>query len=433
MLALLLWGGYKVSPTVDASPVSATLKVTPNIGNQSMGSDFVVDFTLDTGGQSVGGVLVEVSYSSRLQFVSADATGSVFGEEVLSPTPSGGTFQFGRVRLDTGFNGSNGQLLRVTFRPTAPGTATIVINASASEVIAYFDSSNILQTTVNGSYTILGPPASCGNATCEAGETCDSCSADCGPCAVDTGGDGGGGDSAGGGGGGMTTAPPPPPPPPLPEPPPSLRCAITIFHEGEPLPHHTGKLHLNVENGEEVTFRDVPTRTWYARAVASLIRSKIASGYRDAQGHSTGLFRPGSSVTFGELAKMIVQLSGKTLTTPTSSPMNRTAIHHWSAPYVHALEQAGNSIYLSHPDVNAPTSRGAVLQAIVEEFGIPLQSTVMNPFRDLTALHPYMSAILTAGALGIVDRNTDTFRADAPIVRAELAKVLVKLAERGCQ
>ena len=171
-----------------AAPATAVIKVVPSSGSQSVGAAFAVDFKLDTGGQAVGGVLVDVTYSTNLGFVSADVAGSVFDFEVIAPTPVNNRFQFVRVRLDDGFNGSDGQLIKITFRPTAAGTGAITISTIVSEVIAFSDSSNILKDVINGSFTLTLASAGDGGSTGGGGGG---------------GGSGEGGGRGGGGGGGI--------------------------------------------------------------------------------------------------------------------------------------------------------------------------------------------------------------------------------------
>src|SRR3989338_1857071 len=124
-LFLLLLTGVFTPRNIDAqgSP-TATLKVYPSSGAGTVGVDLPVDVQLDTS-QSVGGVLVSISYSTNLEYVGAISSSSVFDQEIESPAPSGFAFQFARVRFDTGFNGTDGQVLKLTFRPTSNGLASI--------------------------------------------------------------------------------------------------------------------------------------------------------------------------------------------------------------------------------------------------------------------------------------------------------------------
>ncbi len=497
-LSLLVFGfflGVRNVPVI-AAP-TAQLKVNPATGTYTFGAEFNVNFQLTTGGQAVGGVQVDVIYSPHLEFVSFDATGSVFNQEVIAPAPSNGAFQFARIRFDTGYDGSDGQLLRMRFRAASAGSATITIS-QGSEVIAYSDSSNILQSVTNGSYTVnTDPGAQCGDNVCNLGENCGTCPGDCpcaqgqvciqnacsvpivcgdGACSVGQencatcladcpcepgricnqtisaceasegpigGGGGGGGGAAGGGGGGGGIYRDIPFDPSLytpvhtPDPTPAMRCSLVTIPEGQPLPNAGGKLHLAV-SGKEVTFTDVRTNEWFARFVASLIQSGIASGYKDAAGNYTGLFGPGNHVLIGEITKMSLNLASiPTLMTPAQNPSARG---QWSEPYIAAAESKGISVYRILPNVTQPASRGMVLQILLEALDIPIQTGIMNPYTDLPSSDRSLNAILTATQMGVVQGDTTadgslrhTFRPGDPVNRAETAKMLVKLAERGCQ
>ncbi len=148
-----------------AAPQTATLKVSPASSTVTVNSEFSVNLLVDTGGQSASYVTVDVNYSNNLEYVRFDASGSVFSTALFDPTPSGNHFKLERTRTDAGYNGSNGQILKVTFKAIAAGTGTVTINKAASEVLAYEDSSNILQTVANGSYTLQSAPATGSTAT----------------------------------------------------------------------------------------------------------------------------------------------------------------------------------------------------------------------------------------------------------------------------
>lgn len=243
--------------------------------------------------------------------------------------------------------------------------------------------------------------------------------------------------------------------------------------------------------GEEVVFRDVSATAWYASYVASVIQSGIASGYKDAEGNLTGEYRPGANVTYAEIAKMALN-SARQAIPESGMARNRFARGDWSEPYIQLAEDLGTSVYTQTLDVRRPATRGAVIQTLVEILKItepiavapaafggtgavvtgsgtlaagsgtvagsgallsgsgavtevpeevvpapaPEETSVM--FRDVPGRHPYADAILLAAKLGIVSGDTNlqgepkgTFRPNAPINRAEVAKIFTKLIELG--
>jgi hypothetical protein len=178
-----------------------------------------------------------------------------------------------------------------------------------------------------------------------------------------------------------------------------------------------------------VVFRDVPLTAWFAPFVSTLITQHIAQGYKDAAGHLTGVFGVANPVTEAEILKMALQAAGTSLSS--GAPRNRSAKDDWSAPYVKTAEDLHLSVYALSLDVRRPATRGEVIQTIVEAFGFPLANPP-SPFRDVSAADPHAAAIATAQALGIVGGDADPagkptglFRPDAPVNRAEVAKIVV--------
>lgn len=424
-----LLAGSFVLVSVLAAPQTAVLRIAPTSGNQSVGTDFAVDLRLDTGGENVAGVLADISFSSNLQLVNADAAGSVFDEEVYS-TGAANSLQVWRARLDSGFGGADGQVLRLTFRPLSAGTATVTIDASISEVLAFSDSTNILQSIRNGSFDVsdeVGDGTTNGSFNASGGEGDGTTG---GPWRA------GGGDSGGDSGGAGT--PNPPPPPPMPDPPPT-RCSLTIF-AGKPLPDAYGRLRLRLADRQAVTFLDVPTNIWFAQYVASAIQSQITSGYKAPDGTYLGLYGPERNATYAEIAKMVLNLRSEDVRGIMQDPQNMSARGDWSAPYIRRAEDLKVSIYMALPRVGEPMSRGAVLQAVLEILGISLDKYIPNPYTDLSATHQYAAAILTATQMGVVRGDTGKdgkplhrFRPDSDINRAEVAKILVELGQKMCQ
>jgi hypothetical protein len=187
-------------------------------------------------------------------------------------------------------------------------------------------------------------------------------------------------------------------------------------------------LKITVE-GKSLVVRDVPVRAWYATFVGQLVNDGIAEGYRDAEGNLTGLFGPANPVTLAELLKMALLSAGKT--GQEGAPLNVSAQNDWSAPFVKAAESLKLSVFVTSLSVQAPATRGQVIQTILEAFGVAI-SPGNNPFSDVPLTSPYLHAIETAAALGIVTGDTDaagmpsgTFRPDEPINRAEVAKMIV--------
>ncbi len=133
----LLHPAYALTPT-------AALRVVPS---GQAGDTLTVDVRLDTDGQAVGGIEAFVQYSDTLEFLGSDDTDSVMDQEVIPVQPKGeGAVEFVRLRFDEGFSGEDGYIVGLTFRIVDIGETFIRIEAQGSQVIAFEDSSNILQS-----------------------------------------------------------------------------------------------------------------------------------------------------------------------------------------------------------------------------------------------------------------------------------------------
>jgi hypothetical protein len=244
----------------------------------------------------------------------------------------------------------------------------------------------------------------------------------------------------------------------------TIELAPQVVEEGS-LTSVRGHLAASV-GGQELVFRDVQANAWYAQYVATVVQSGIASGYRDQEGNLTGEFGPANNVTYAEIAKMAMESARETL--PMDAPRNRSARGDWSEAYIRLAEDMDLTVYTQNLDVRQPATRGAVVQTLVEALNItepepevvetgtgsstgtgtlagsgvvltpPAEETPPVTFKDVPGRHPYADAITLAAELGIVSGDTDlrgnpkgTFRPNAPINRAEVAKIFTKLIELG--
>lgn len=200
---------------------------------------------------------------------------------------------------------------------------------------------------------------------------------------------------------------------------------------GGELPSSHGKLTMTDANGRTVVFRDIAVSDWFAPFISALLGKGIVSGYQDARGNPLGEFKPGSNVTFGELAKMALNSAGLTVDMSTA-PKNRSARGAWSSPYIATLENLGVSTFTESVNVNDPAPRGILVQTIMEVFGKKPDDAATSSFSDVESDNPYSAAIETAAADGIVsgDDGKTTFRPNAAINRAETAKIIEKAMER---
>ena len=148
---------FLAQPAFAAAP-SAIISVSPASGQEPMPTNFPVDITVNTGGQGVSAVEIYLTIPTGLQYASFDASTSKFDTNVSSPTVSGNRLHFDRALISAGgFNGT-GEVIRLFFTPLAVGSNALNIDQAASQVVAYSDSTNILQSVNNATYLVIPPP-----------------------------------------------------------------------------------------------------------------------------------------------------------------------------------------------------------------------------------------------------------------------------------
>ncbi|MDO8648442.1 MAG: S-layer homology domain-containing protein [Candidatus Peregrinibacteria bacterium] len=179
----------------------------------------------------------------------------------------------------------------------------------------------------------------------------------------------------------------------------------------------------------ETKFNDVGSGDWFHRYVSSAARWGIVTGYKDAAGKPTGAFGPGNTVTVAEILKMALKAAQVDDATCRGSPSLTQAERHWARPFVVCAEQRGVRLLTSAPDLNRPALRGEVLSVVFDAFGDKVPP-LFAPFKD-TENHPLESDIAYAAALKIISGDKDksgnptgTFRPNAPVNRAEAAKII---------
>jgi len=150
---------YITSVSSTASPNTVALRIDPASGSVFTGNNLDVDILVDSPSQAVSAVQAELDYSSNLQYVSSSTTGTVFNTQVASTgdangvTATNGVLTFSRLRTDTGYTGTGGEVIHLTFKTVAAGSYTMQINKANSEVDAYSNAANLLQVGSSSSFT----------------------------------------------------------------------------------------------------------------------------------------------------------------------------------------------------------------------------------------------------------------------------------------
>ncbi|MBU0458035.1 S-layer homology domain-containing protein, partial [Patescibacteria group bacterium] len=179
----------------------------------------------------------------------------------------------------------------------------------------------------------------------------------------------------------------------------------------------------------EVLYRDVPVDAWFAPYVSSLIEEEIATGYENEQGEPIGEFGVSNPVTYAEVLKMSLEAVGVSLQSGTSR--NISAQGTWADAYVAYGESEGISVLTPSLNVHESSTRGAVIQIMLEAMGILIGPKSETSYTDVSPNHPYARAIATATFIELIEGDSDTsgnklntFRPDEPINRAEVAKIV---------
>ncbi len=147
-------------------------------------------------------------------------------------------------------------------------------------------------------------------------------------------------------------------------------------------------------------FSDVPLSAWFYTSIESLREKNVIVGYRDKNGNDMHVFGPADPVTFEQLGILIKRLTAMDI----------------------SFDQKPIAL----------ASRGAVIHFVLQAYGISLGAAPKSSFSDLPDSHLFAKDILTALALGIIsgDAGVKTVRPDAPVNRAETAKILAYISSR---
>lgn len=134
---------------------AATLKLAPSTGSFAKGGSFVVTVVADTAGESIAGADIVLEYdTTRLRFLSVT---EISGFSYPTKTESQGTILIS-ANSTSGVTGSALELVKVTFTVlNTTGAANVDFvteGALSSSVIRFGESTELLESTVDGVYTI---------------------------------------------------------------------------------------------------------------------------------------------------------------------------------------------------------------------------------------------------------------------------------------
>lgn len=145
-----------------ANPVEAsTFSITPSSGTYSVGSTFDVTVVLDTQGQSVNAIQMQLAFPpDKLQLVSPQVGNSIIQ---IYTTPPRYDNALGTVSIvggiPNGINVSSGLVAKLTFRVRSLGTATMRFTGESQALLNDGQGTNSLNNTAGASFKLELPPS----------------------------------------------------------------------------------------------------------------------------------------------------------------------------------------------------------------------------------------------------------------------------------
>jgi len=139
----------------------ASLYLSPQSGTFFVGSIFDISIFVNTEGNSINAVQVDLKFPPDLLQVTSPTAGSSF-ISIWADQPfysnQEGLISFKGGVLSPGINTSSGLISTITFRTKAPGKAAISFLDSSKVLLADAKGTNILKTATQGEYFLTVPP-----------------------------------------------------------------------------------------------------------------------------------------------------------------------------------------------------------------------------------------------------------------------------------
>lgn len=142
------------------SAQAANFSINPSSGNYNVGSTFEVSVQVDTKGQEINAVQMQLSFPpDKLQLVSPSAGSSVI--EIYTTPPrfnnSSGTVEI-IGGIPNGINVANGLIAKLTFRVKSVGQASLRFTGESQILLNDGRGTNVLDNTFGATYKLELPP-----------------------------------------------------------------------------------------------------------------------------------------------------------------------------------------------------------------------------------------------------------------------------------
>lgn len=139
---------------------AATFSVSPSLGVNTVGSTFDVSILVDTKGQEINAVDVQLSFPpDKLQLVSPSTGNSIISIYTTPPKYDNATGQVQIIGgIPNGINVSAGLITKLTFRVKGVGTATLRFSGNSQVLLNDGRGTNVLDNTTGASFKLELPP-----------------------------------------------------------------------------------------------------------------------------------------------------------------------------------------------------------------------------------------------------------------------------------
>jgi spore germination protein YaaH len=149
-------------------------------------------------------------------------------------------------------------------------------------------------------------------------------------------------------------------------------------------------------------------------------------------GTAAGIFAPDQALTRAEAAAVLVRALGLS-DAPASgaAPFADVSAGHWAAHDIAVAAQRGyiDGVAAGKFAPDQPITREQMCALLARVLALPASAVTAPPYRDVPAERWSAPAVAALSGRGVVDGFDDgTFRPQAPITRAEMAALLVRLA-----
>ncbi|MFQ6084078.1 MAG: cohesin domain-containing protein, partial [Candidatus Aminicenantia bacterium] len=158
---VFLFGLIGVLSPLTTRADGGSLSIFPQTGSFTAGSTFEVSIFMNTGGNNINAVQVDLKFDpKRLQVITPAKGISVVEEWIFPPSFSNikGTINLQGGFLREGINTSEGLITVIVFEAISPGKMTVDFLDSSKVLVGGEGGVNILTSVNRGVYNILPPP-----------------------------------------------------------------------------------------------------------------------------------------------------------------------------------------------------------------------------------------------------------------------------------